>query len=151
MNTEKGHIDCNTNINNSFHEEHGIKATKKKRSSKPTTTRKLNLANKAKISTDILDMEDSPDIATWNKDVIRNKDLLTNKENRFKYSKIKTPIPTITTTVFKKGKGDNKGIEYLIDPANLNEIAKVYQKEEILTDQANFPLKKGKSKKKIKF
>lgn len=150
MNTKKVRIDYNTNINNSFHKEHNIKSMKKKRSLKPTTTittTKLNLPNKAKISTDIIDIDNSPDIPTWNKDVIRNKDVLKNKENMFRYTKIKTPIPTITTNIIKKGKVDNKEIEYLIDPANLNEIAKVYHNEEILTDQATFSLKKGKLKK----
>ena len=150
MNTEKGHIECNTNNDNTLHKEHKIKPSKKKRSSKLTSTTKLNLADNAKISADIIDIYDSPDIATWNKDIIKNKDVVMNKENRFRYTKIKPPIPTVTTTVFKKAKEDNNGIDYLIDPANLNEIAKIYHNKEILTDQAIFS-QKGKLKKRPKF
>ena len=150
MNIEKGHIECNTNNDNSLHKERKIKSSKKKRSSKLTSTTKLNLTHSAKIPADIIDIDDSPDIATWNKNIIKNKDIFTNKENRFRYTKIKPPIPTVTTTVFKKAKEDNKGIDYLIDPANLNEIAKVYHNEEILTDQAIFS-QKGKLKKRPKF
>ena len=54
---------------------------------------------------------------------------------------------SLTTDVLKIGRKDNNDIDYLIDPANLNEIAKVYQKEEILTDQDIFSLKKEKKKK----
>ena len=151
MNTEKGHIEFNTNNDNSLHKERKIKSSKKKRSSKLTATTKLNLANNAKISTDIIDIDDSPDIATWNKNIIKNKDIFANKENRFRYTKIKPPIPTVTTTtIFKKAKEDSNGIDYLIDPANLNEIAKVYHNEEILTDQAIFS-QKEKLKKRPKF
>jgi hypothetical protein len=150
MNTEKGHIEFNTNNDNSLHKERKIKSSKKKRSSKLTDTTKLNLANNAKISTDIIDIDDSPDIATWNKNIIKNKGIFANEENRFRYTKIKPPIPTVTTTIFKKAKEDNNGIDYLIDPANLNEIAKVYLNEEILTDQAIFS-QKGKLKKRPKF
>ena len=145
MNTEKGDVDDNTNFTNSFHKKNKIKPNKKKESPKLITNTRLNLANNTQISKDITDIDDSPDIATWNKDVIRNKDILTNKENKFRYTKIKSPIPTITTSRLKKG---NNEIDYLIDPANLNEIAKVYHNEEMLTDQSYFFSKKRKTEKK---
>ncbi|HET7643871.1 MAG TPA: hypothetical protein VFK40_10215 [Nitrososphaeraceae archaeon] len=146
MNTRKRDIESNTNIDNSLHKELKIKSSKKRRSSTLTSTTKLNLADNAKISANIIDIDDSPDIATWNKNIIKNKDNFANKENRFRYTKIKPPIPPVTTNIFKKAKEDNNGIDYLIDPTNLNEIAKVYHNEEILTDQAIFS-QKGKLKK----
>lgn len=63
----------------------------------------MNIGNNlTKTSNDIIDIDDSPDIATWNKEVTRNKNVSNNIDNKYRITKINPKIPTITTIGLKK-------------------------------------------------
>ena len=98
--------------------------------------------NTRRITNDIIDIDDSPDVATWNKEVTRNKDHMTkdtrrSEETNEKYRNTKsTPeIPPTTTIGLRKENNDDKDDQ--VDPANQKDLDKIYNSGGKLTDQAN--------------
>ena len=111
--------------------------------------------NTGKLSNDIIDIDDSPDVATWNKEVTRNKDHITkdprrseetNKKNR--NTKNTPKIPPTTTIGLRKENNDDKDDQ--VDPANQKDLDKIYNSGGKLTDQANLFNNKRKLTKKQK-
>ena len=143
MNKKKGFSKSNTNFNNSFRNDSKQNPyTNKEQTSKESTiaSSTLNIANNpTKTSNDIIDIDDSPDIATWNKEVTRNKIVSNNTDNKYGITKINPKIPTITTIGLERriDRDDNKK-DRLIDPANQQEIDAAYHAGDKLTDQASF-------------
>ena len=150
MNKKKGFNKNNTNFN-FFKNYEQNPNTKKKQTSKDViiASSTMNIANNVKTSNDIIDIDDSPDIATWNKEITRNKGISNNIDNRYRITKINPKIPTITT-IGLETKGDRIGDDekdHLIDPANQKEIDAAYHTGDKLTDQAIFFDNKRKLKK----
>ncbi len=156
MKKKKGFSKSNTTFNNSFlkDSEQNPYTNKEQTSKESTMAFKPELTNTAKTTNDIIDIDDSPDIATWNKEVTRNKDVSDNTHNKYRITKINPKIPTITTIgLERKREGEEEEEEdnekdHLIDPANQREIDNVYHDGDKLTDQANFFHKKRKLNKK---
>jgi hypothetical protein len=151
MNKKKGFSKSNTNFNNSFRNDSKQNPyTNKEQTSKESIMDfKPDLTNTAKTTNDIIDIDDSPDIATWNKEVTRNKDVSDNIDNKYIITKINPKIPTITTTIgLERKREENNEKDHLIDPANQREIDNAYHDGDKLTDQANFFQNKRKLNKK---
>ena len=151
MNKKKGFSKSNTNFNNtSLKDAEQNPYTNKEQTSKESTMAfKPDLINTAKTTNDIIDIDDSPDIATWNKEVTRNKDVSDNIDNKYIITKINPKIPTITTTIgLERKREENNEKDHLIDPANQREIDNAYHDGDKLTDQAKFFHNKRKLNKK---
>jgi hypothetical protein len=150
MNKKKGFNKNNTNFN-FFKNYEQNPNTKKKQTSKDAiiTSSTMNIANNVKTSNDIIDIDDSPDIATWNKEITRNKGVSNNIDNKYRITKINPKIPTITTIGLerKRDRIDDNEKDHLIDPANQQEIDTAYHTGDKLTDQASFFNNKRKLKK----
>ena len=102
----------------------------------------MDVTNDAKTSKDIIDIDDSPDVATWNKEVTRNKDhiakdIKVSKEtkNKYRITKISPEIPPTTTIGLRREDNDDKDDQ--VDPANQKDVDKIYNTGGKLTDQAN--------------
>ena len=124
MNKKQHHGKSNPNSNSSFPENNNL------------------YRNTRRITNDIIDIDDSPDVATWNKEVTRNKDHMTkdtrrSEETNEKYRNTKsTPeIPPTTTIGLRKENNDDKDDQ--VDPANQKDLDKIYNSGGKLTDQAN--------------
>src|SRR5688572_1907002 len=150
MNKKKGFSKSNTNFNNSFlkDSEQNPYTNKEQTSKESTMDFKPDLTNTAKTTNDIIDIDDSPDIATWNKEVTRNKDIPDNIDNRYIITKINPKIPTLTTMGLERKREEDNEKDHLIDPANQREIDNAYHDGDKLTDQANFFHNKRKLNKK---
>jgi hypothetical protein len=112
----------------------------------------MGIENESKTSNDIIDIDDSPDVATWNKEVTRNKehvvkDIKVSEEsrNKFRISKISPQIPTTTTVGLRRE--DNEEKDAHIDPANQKEVDKIHNSGGKLTDHANLFKNKRKDSK----
>ena len=119
-------------------------------SQESTVVSNMDLTNNANISKDIIDIDDSPDVATWNKEVTRNKDSTENIDKKYNLSKINPNFPMITTIELerKKEKSERNVKDSLIDPANQEEIDNVRYDGDKLTDQSSFFHNKSKLEKK---
>jgi len=151
MNKKKGFSKSNTNFNNSFLKdaEQNPYTNKEQTSKESTMAFKPDSTNTAKTTNDIIDIDDSPDIATWNKEVTRNKDSSENIDNKYRITQINPKIPTITTIgLERKREEEDNDKDHLIDPANQREIDNAYHDGDKLTDQANFFHNKRKLNKK---
>lgn len=141
MNKKKGFKKNKTNFNSFLKDYEQNQNKKKEQTSKEDViaSSTLNIANNVKTSNDIIDIDDSPDIATWNKEVTRNKVVSNNTDNKYRITKINPKIPTITTIGLERriDRDDNKK-DRLIDPANQQEIDAAYHAGDKLTDQASF-------------
>lgn len=141
MNKKKGFKKNKTNFNSFLKDYEQNQNKKKEQTSKEDViaSSTLNIANNVKTSNDIIDIDDSPDIATWNKEVTRNKIVSNNTDNKYRITKINPKIPTITTIGLERriDRDDNKK-DRLIDPANQQEIDAAYHAGDKLTDQASF-------------
>jgi len=147
MNKKKGFSKSNTNSFLKDSEQNPY--TNKEQTSKESTMDfKPDLTNTAKTTNDIIDIDDSPDIATWNKEVTRNKDIPDNIDNRYIITKINPKIPTLTTMGLERKREEDNEKDHLIDPANQREIDNAYHDGDKLTDQANFFHNKRKLNKK---
>ena len=151
MNKRKGFNKNKTNFNSFLKDYEQNPNSKKEQTTKEDIigSSTLNMANNVKTSNDIIDIDDSPDIATWNKEVTRNKVVSNNTDNKYRITKINPKIPTITTIGLERkidGDDDNKK-DRLIDPANQQEIDAAYHAGNKLTDQASFFHNKRKLKK----
>jgi hypothetical protein len=151
MSKKKGVSKINTNFNSSFLKdfEQYPNTNKAQTSKESTMASNLDLTNTAKTSNDIIDIDDSPDIATWNKEVTRNKSGSENIDNKYRITKINPKIPTITTIGLERKREENDNEKnFLIDPANHQEIDNAHHDGDKLTDQASFFHNKRKSNKK---
>lgn len=141
MNKKKSYKKNKTNFNSFLKDYEENQNKKKEQTSKEDViaSSTLKIANNVKTSNDIIDIDDSPDIATWNKEVIRNKIVSNNTDNKYRITKINPKIPTITTIRLERriDRDDNKK-DRLIDPANQQEIDAAYHAGDKLTDQASF-------------
>ena len=142
MNKKKGFKKNKTNFNSFLKDYEQNQNKKKEQTSKEDViaSSTLNIANNVKTSNDIIDIDDSPDIATWNKEVTRNKVVSNNIDNKYRITKINPKIPRTTTIGLEikiDGDDDNKK-DRLIDPANQQEIDAAYHAGDKLTDQASF-------------
>jgi hypothetical protein len=147
MNKKKGFSKSNTNSFLKDSEQNPY--TNKEQTSKESTMDfKPDLTNTAKTTNDIIDIDDSPDIATWNKEVTRNKDIPDNIDNKYIITKINPKIPTITTIGLERKREEDNEKDHLIDPANQRETDNAYHDSDKLTDKANFFHNKRKLNKK---
>ena len=141
MNKKKSFKKNKTNFNSFLKDYEENQNKKKEQTSKEDViaSSTLKIANNVKTSNDIIDIDDSPDIATWNKEVTRNKIVSNNTDNKYGITKINPKIPTITTISLERriDRDDNKK-DRLIDPANQQEIDAAYHAGDKLTDQASF-------------
>ena len=100
-----------------------------------------DITTNRKTLNDIIDIDDSPDVATWNKEVTRYKDhvikdSIISKEMNKKYKITNSPnIPPTTTIGLREENNDNKDDQ--IDPANQQDLNKIFNSGGRLTDQAN--------------
>ena len=142
MNKKKGFKKNKTNFNSFLKDYEQNQNKKKEQTSKEDliASSTLNIANNVKTSNDIIDIDDSPDIATWNKEVTRNKVVSNNTDNKYGITKINPKIPTITTIGLerKRDRDDVNEKDRLIDPANQDEIDAAYHNRYKLTDQTSF-------------
>jgi hypothetical protein len=115
--------------------------TKKQHKSRKDNISTMGIENESKPSNGIIDIDDSPDVATWNKEVTRNKehvvkDIKVSEEtkNKFRINKISPQIPPITTVGLRRE--DNEENDDHIDPANQKEVDKIHKLDGKLTDHA---------------
>ena len=100
-----------------------------------------DITSNRKTLNNIIDIDDSPDVATWNKEVTRNKDhvikdSIISKEMSKKYKITHSPnIPPTTTIGLREENNDNKDDQ--VDPANQQDLNKIFNSGGRLTDQAN--------------
>lgn len=116
--------------------------TKKQHKSRKANIYTMDVTNDAKTSKDIIDIDDSPDVATWNKEVTRNKDHIEKDikvseetKNKYRITKMSLEIPPTTTIGLRREDSDNKDDQ--VDPANQKDVDKIYNSGGKLTDQAN--------------
>ena len=97
-----------------------------------------DLTSNTKTFNDIIDIDDSPDVATWNKEVTRykdhTKDSRISEEMNEKYTN-SPKIPPTTTIGLRKENNDNEDDQ--VDPANQQDLDEIFNSGEKLTDQAN--------------
>jgi hypothetical protein len=113
-----------------------------------------DITNDSKSSNSIIDIDDSPDVATWNKEVTRTKEHFVNDikiseetKNKDRISNISSKIPPTTTLGLRIE--DNDGPDDQIDPANQKDLDKIYNSDNKLTDHADlFKNKKNTLKSK---
>ena len=116
--------------------------TKKQHKSRKDNTFTMDVTNDAKTFNDIIDIDDSPDVATWNKEVTRNKDHIAKDikvseetKNKYRITKIHPEIPSTTTIGLRREDNDNKDNQ--VDPANQKDVDRIYNSGGKLTDDAN--------------
>ena len=116
--------------------------TKKQPKSRKHNTSTMDVTNDAKTSNEIIDIDDSPDVATWNKEVTRNKDHIAKDtkvseetKNKYRITKIHPEIPPTTTIGLRREDNDNKDNQ--VDPANQKDVDRIYNSRGKLTDDAN--------------
>ncbi len=97
-----------------------------------------DLTSNTKTFNDIIDIDDSPDVATWNKEVTRykdhTKDSIISEEMNKKYTN-SPKIPPTTTIGLRKENNDNEDDQ--VDPANQQDLNEIFNSGGKLTDQAN--------------
>ena len=86
------------------------------------------------MSSDIIDITDTPDVATWNKEIQRGNTVV-KTVNRVDNAKASVSPPTNIGLGLRAKKGPNR--DSIIDPADKNEIDEVIQSGSTLTDKAN--------------
>ncbi len=90
-------------------------------------------ADTVHMSTGIVDIEDGPDVATWNKKIHIKDDAAGIVDDRFHgVDEIQT---TLTTGIgLRDGKASKKDL--IVDPANRKEIEEAIESGSTLTDEA---------------
>jgi hypothetical protein len=122
----------------------GGREEEQQESVKTTTTAIIDITKAGDTSKDILDIIETPDVATWNKetqtkdnaaDIIKRSHGRGRGEGieRIAKGKITTTNTTTSTTIGLKEKG-SEGLT--IDPANKEDVAKVVKSGRSLTDKA---------------
>ncbi len=132
----------NTKSNTSFSENNKLSPnTIKQRKSREDNTFTKDITSNRKTLNDIIDIDDSPDVATWNKEVTRykdhnTKDSIISEEMNEKYRVTNSPkIPPTTTIGLRKENNDNEDDQ--VDPANQQDLNEIFNSGGKLTDQAN--------------
>ena len=141
MNKKKQRLKGNTNLNTPMTQNNKRdRNTNKQHISRKDNTTSIDITNYAKTSNEIIDIDDSPDVATWNKEVTRNKYHIakysTGAENINKkdgIAKLIRKIPTTTTIGLSQENNNDKN--HQVDPANQKEVDKIYDSGGKLTDQ----------------
>lgn len=133
----------NTKSNTSFSENSKLSPnTIKHRKLREENTLTKDITSNRKILNDIIDIDDSPDVATWNKEVTRNKDHIAKDikiseetKNKYRITKLHPEIPPTTTIGLRREDNDNKDNQ--VDPANQKDVDRIYNSGGKLTDDAN--------------
>jgi hypothetical protein len=132
----------NTKSNTSISEKYKLSPnTIKQRKPREDNTFTKDLTSNTKILNDIIDIDDSPDVATWNKEVTRFKDHITkdsiiSEEMNEKFRITNSPkIPPTTTIGLRKENNDNEDDQ--VDPANQQDLNEIFNSGSKLTDKAN--------------
>jgi hypothetical protein len=146
----------NTKSNTSFPENNKLfPNTIKQRKPKEDNIFTKDLTSNTKTLNDIIDIDDSPDVATWNKEVTRYKDHITkdsiiSEEMNEKYRITNSPkIPPTTTIGLRNENNDNEDDQ--VDPANQQDLNEIFNSGGKLTDQANLFNTKRKFAKNQKY
>ena len=84
------------------------------------------------MSVDIIDIDNTPDVATWNKKVHIKGDAAGTTDNRSYAAEVLQPR---TISIGLKKKGPKKDL--IIDPANNKEVDQAIKSESTLTDEAD--------------
>jgi hypothetical protein len=95
------------------------------------TTRKADIVN---ISSGIIDIDETPDVATWNKKSQNKKNAASVIVDRSDYLEPRPPPTTIGIGLRDK-KQPKKDL--IIDPANKKEVEEAIKSGSILTDEAD--------------
>jgi hypothetical protein len=106
--------------------------TKVPKERETTTTRKK--ADFTDMSSGIIDIDDTPDVATWNKKIQIKDDTAAITVNRLHHAEEIEPPPTTIGVGLRGKKGSKKDL--VIDPANKKEVAEAIKSGSILTDEA---------------
>ena len=85
------------------------------------------------MSSDIIDITDTPDVATWNKEIQKGN---TTGKRVNRADNLKTSSPTNIGIGLRAKKGPKR--DSIIDPADKNEIDEVIKSGSTLTDESNF-------------
>ena len=116
----------------------GCQASKEEKQQESGETTTIDITKMSNTSKDILDIIDTPDVATWNKgtqikgnaaDIIK-KFSRKKRKNRSDSSKKIIPANTNASGIREKGSGD-----LIIDPADKEVVAKVVKSGKTLTDK----------------
>jgi hypothetical protein len=100
---------------------------------KVTKKQKTRKADVVDISRDIIDIDDTPDVATWNKKIhIKHDSARIVDDKLHDAEKIQTP-PTIDIGL-RDRKASKKDL--IIDPANRKEVEEAIESRSTLTDEA---------------
>ena len=90
-------------------------------------------ADAVDMSTGIIDIEDTPDVATWNKKIHIKDDAVSIVDDRFRDAEeIQT---TLTTGIGLRDRKASKK-DLIVDPANRKEIEEAIESGSTLTDEA---------------
>jgi hypothetical protein len=96
------------------------------------TTRKADVVN---ISSGIIDIDETPDVAIWNKKSQNKKNAASVIVDRSAYLEPRTPPPTTIGIGLRDKKQPKKDL--IIDPANKKEVEEAIKSGSILTDEAD--------------
>ena len=146
----------NTKSNTSFPKNNKLSPnTIKQRKPREDNIFTKDLTSNTKTLNDIIDIDDSPDVATWNKEVTRYKDHITkdsikSEKMNEKYRITNSPnIPPTTTVGLRNENNDNEDDQ--VDPANQQDLNEIFNSGGKLTDQANLFNTKRKFAKNQKY
>ena len=146
----------NTKSNTSFPKNNKLSPnTLKQRKPREDNIFTEDLTSNTKTLNDIIDIDDSPDVATWNKEVTRYKDHITkdsikSEKMNEKYRITNSPnIPPTTTVGLRNENNDNEDDQ--VDPANQQDLNEIFNSGGKLTDQANLFNTKRKFAKNQKY
>jgi hypothetical protein len=129
MNKKKQQLKSNPKLNKSIPKKsQRDQNTKRQHISRKDNTSTIDITNYAKTSNEIIDIDDSPDVATWNREVTRNK-------YHIPKDKIIPEIPPTTTIGLNQE--NNNGKNHQVDPANQKDVDKIYDSGGKLTDQGD--------------
>jgi hypothetical protein len=116
----------------------GCQASKEEKQQESGETTTIDITKMSNTSKDILDIIDTPDVATWNKgtqikgnaaDIIKSSQERGERIEAIAQKKI-TPTHTNTSGIREKGSED-----LIIDPADKEVVAKVVKSGKTLTDK----------------
>ncbi len=131
--TNRSNKNKHFSVDNSDHQD--SKEEKQQESGKTTT---IDITKVGNTSRDILDIIDTPDVATWNKgtqikgnaaDIIKR---FQEREGRIEPIAQKKIIYTNTNTSGVREKGSE---DFVIDPADKEDVAKIVKSAKTLTDK----------------
>jgi hypothetical protein len=100
----------------------------------PKQQKKTRKADVVNISSGIIDIDETPDVATWNKKSQNKKNAASVIVDRSDYLEPRTPPPTTIGI----GLRDNKQAKkyFIIDPANKKEVENAIKSGSMLSDEA---------------